>query len=214
MDIIIEEEEDINQGNLQRAKDDFQENSSYSKEIFCAWAIVKKTYSSRGMVDVELSTGNIIKNCGVVSKEWAGFDTDGGYGERNLPPENSKVLILFPEGIIENAVILGSKLSLLGKVGEEQKAEGLFDADKESEKLKISKGGLKEIYDSSTGNWSLEDKNGNKIEWSSTGIKITDKDNNIYETATNGIKITDQSGNVIESGTDSLVINSNLEILQ
>ena len=83
------------------------------------------------------------------------------------------------------------------------------------------------------------DKNGNLIERSEAGIKVTDKNGNYYEMIedyfkivstkdmffedgngnkftkdSNGMKMEDKNGNVIEMGSSSTKINDNFEVLQ
>jgi len=132
----------------------FFDISSLSNPLYITWGKVLKADSSMNTVNLELQNGLELRNVEVRSLEWAGANSEG-YGERDLPPENCRVLILFPDGIVENAFVLCSGLDLLGTVGTKQKEE-LLVSGKEDEHLKIREGGLKETYDKSTGSYILD----------------------------------------------------------
>jgi phage baseplate assembly protein gpV len=215
-EIEIIEEGYYDQAPIAAAKESFARDNSYDKPLYITWGTIVpgSRNSSTMMVDVRLSTGMIIRNCEVASLEWVGFESERGYGERRLPSEKSKVLILFPDGIIENAIVICSVLSLLGGLGDKLKTE-LIKSGQEDIDLKIRKGGLKETYDRSTGVWTIEDKEGNKIILDPTNdITIQSKDNNIVQMNSDGITLTDKNSNTFVMGTSSIVINDNLEILQ
>jgi hypothetical protein len=112
--------------------------SSFSTPLYATWGMVLKAYSSTNTVDLKLHNGLELREVDVRSLEWAGADSIG-YGERDLPPEGCRVLVVFPEGIIENAFVLCSALDVLGKVGEKQKAE-LLVSGKETEHLRVRTG--------------------------------------------------------------------------
>ena len=118
----------------------FSEQSSYYNPLFAEWGKVIKAYSESVTVDVELVNGTFLKKIPVRSIEWAGAGTNG-YGERDLPPENCRVLILFPGGILENGIIICSALELYSgsDVGEKQRSE-LMVSGKEDEALIIREG--------------------------------------------------------------------------
>jgi len=130
------------------------EVSSFATPLHCTWGKVIDSHSEDNTVDVELQTGIEMKRIGVRSLEWAGANSDA-YGERDLPPNNCKVLILFPDGIIENAFVICSGLDIFGDVGTKQKEE-LLTSGKETEYLRIKEGGLKTTYEKSTGVYTIE----------------------------------------------------------
>ncbi|KKL06588.1 hypothetical protein LCGC14_2594530, partial [marine sediment metagenome] len=99
--------------------------SSLFNPLYIAWAKVLKAYSDDASVDVELSSGMFLVHIPVRSLEWAGTDGSNSFGERDLPPEDCRVVIIFPDGIIENAFVLCSVLEVIGDVGKQNKAEFL-----------------------------------------------------------------------------------------
>lgn len=113
--------------------------SSFSNPLYSTWGKVLKRDSTKNKIDVQLQNGLELRGVDVRSLEWAGADSTDGYGERDLPPVNCKVLLLFPDGILENAFVLCSALDLLGTVGQKQKQE-LLVSGKENEHLRIRKG--------------------------------------------------------------------------
>jgi len=128
--------------------------SSFATPLYCTWGKVIDSHSEDNTVDVELQTGIEIRRIGVRSLEWAGANSDA-YGERDLPPNGCKILILFPDGIIENAFVICSGLDIFGDVGTKQKEE-LLVSGKETEYLRIKEGGLKTTYEKSTGVYTIE----------------------------------------------------------
>jgi|GEM_PF-2083444 len=129
--------------------------SSFAQPLFATWAKVEEAHSSDNTVDLVLASGISLKRVGVRSLEWAGANADRGYGERDLPPKDSLVLVLFPDGVIENAFVLCSALSIVGTPSEKQKEELLADG-KEREKIRITEAGWKETYDKGSGDYILE----------------------------------------------------------
>jgi hypothetical protein len=106
--------------------------------LVATWGKVLKAHSEDNTVDVQLQGGMELFHIGVRSLEWAGANSIG-YGERDLPPEKCIVLILFPDGIVENAFVLCSILSIFKDVGEKHKAE-LLVSGKETEHLRVRTG--------------------------------------------------------------------------
>ncbi len=169
--------------------------SSLFNPLYIAWAKVLKAYSDDASVDVELSSGMFLTHIPVRSLEWAGTDGSNPFGERDLPPKDCRVVIIFPDGIIENAFVLCSVLETIGTVGKQNKIEFLV-SDKEDESLKIREGGLKETYDKITGVYTLE-INGATIQIDANG----------------GVIITPNAGENIElaGNTKNLVTHAELD---
>ncbi len=170
-------------------------HSSYSNPLIVAWGKVLKAYSIDCSCDVQLSSGILVTHVPVRSLEWVGSDGNEGFGERDLPPEDCKVLLLFPDGMIENAFILCSVLETIGTIGDEMQG-GLLAAGKETEYQKIKEGGLKKTYDKITGEYTLE-LNGATIQIDVNG----------------GVIITPASGENIElaGNTKNLVTHAELD---
>ena len=188
----------------------FFDISSLSNPLYITWGKVLKADSSMNTVNLELQNGLELRNVEVRSLEWAGANSEG-YGERDLPPENCRVLILFPDGIVENAFVLCSGLDLLGEVGTKQKEE-LLVSGKEGEHLKIREGGLKETYDKSTGAYTLE-TNEAKIDIDADGAIKVSRDEGEVSIALDGvIKISKNEGevNIASDGVISISKNGGI----
>ena len=171
LEIEYEDEGDFVQSSVDENKKNQESENSYATPLNAAFGIVQSRDSSLNFVDVELESGMYLKSVEVISREWAGYNLiTGGFGERDLPPVGCKVLVIFPEGIIENAFVLCSVLSVLGAVGIAQEVAGLHGTGKENERLRITEAGLKETHDKTVGSYKLEDKFGNTIEMNATGI--------------------------------------------
>jgi len=78
--------------------------------LYAMWGVVLSANSGHNTVDVELMNGVELRGIEVRSLEWAGANSIG-YGERDLPPKNCPVLIIFPGGNIESGFVLCSTLN-------------------------------------------------------------------------------------------------------
>jgi phage baseplate assembly protein gpV len=79
------------------------------------WGVVQAVNSTSNSVDVYLDTGIFVGSVPVSSKEWVKVNTEGQKyvsGERNLPPEDSRVFIMMPSGTIDSAFVLCSGFSI------------------------------------------------------------------------------------------------------
>lgn len=146
----------VNQSSALKNKKAFNV-SSYSNALYAGWGRVIKAYSNDCTIDLEMASGTFLTHIPIRSVEWAGSNSIG-FGERDLPPIGCRVLMVFPDGMIENAFVLCSALEVLGDVGKKHKIE-LLASGKETEYLRIREGGLKETYDKSTGEWKIEVNN-------------------------------------------------------
>jgi hypothetical protein len=184
------------------------------------WGTVKAQYSALFAVDVVLDVGQLLKAVPVMSPTWAGENTDRAFGTRDLPPVDSEVPVLIPDGIFENSIVLPfSRLNFSTKM-----TTDLVVSGKERESLSINEKGWKVTYDKATGTWSAETPSGNDqvkiaIDRSANTITVTQKDgasakNEIVLTKTSGITITDRNGNTFTMGSTSVTINGNLEVLR
>jgi len=151
---------------------------TFALPLTATWGKVLKAHSEDNTVDVQLSGGMELYHIVVRSLEWAGVGT-AGYGERDLPPVDCIVLILFPDSIIENAFVLCSILSTFEQVGAKHKVE-LLASGKETEHLRIREG-KKTILKingaiitiETTGKMQIEKSNGKVIVNADGSIEIT-----------------------------------------
>lgn len=125
------------------------------------WGVVlEERYSEDNTVDVLLRTGLVLRRVGVLSRKWAGYNDDTGFGEQDLPPVDSEVLVLFPSNLIEEAFIIGSRLEILGDAGSKQESAGLLGAGQEDKRTAVSEVGWTETYDKESGDYALESPSG------------------------------------------------------
>ena len=100
--------------------------------LYVMWGTVLLANSEYNTVDVELMNGVELRSIEVRSLEWAGVNSIG-YGERDLPPKDCPVLIVFPDGKIESGFVL---CSVLNRFESKHKTE-LLVSGKEEEYLRI-----------------------------------------------------------------------------
>ncbi len=158
----------ILQDGIQRGKRSIgASNFARDEKRYFAWGRVEKARSENMDVDVKIDTGMTLRHVAVASREWAGSNTTTGFGERDLPPVDALVLIVFPYGTMDDAIVLCSAFSLFGMHTPKWQSE-LLVANKEHERLKVTEHADKEIYNKTTGAYKLE-INGAEIEITSTG---------------------------------------------
>ncbi len=95
------------------------------------WGTVKKVNSFRNAVNVRLAGGIILEDVPVATWNWVCDYNKYLAGERNLPPENSRVFVLMPTGTFDSAFVLCSGLSFY-----EDRHKSKFMANNETEKEK------------------------------------------------------------------------------
>jgi len=103
--------------------------------LYAMWGIILSANSEHGTVNVELENGVELRDIEVRSLEWAGVNSIG-YGERDLPPKDCPVLIVFPDGNIESGFVL---CSILNRFESKHKIE-LLVSGKENEHLRVREG--------------------------------------------------------------------------
>lgn len=155
------------------------------------WALVTEAHSEDNTVDVQLSNGLLLRRVTILSKKWAGYNSTTPFGEQDLPPKDTEVLIMFPSNLIEEAVVIGSRFEILGTTGTEQKKEFL-KSGQERKITKINEFGWKQVYDKDTGiltitqpdtdflieinetakTMTIKDWNSNIIKWNGSVIEL------------------------------------------
>lgn len=156
------------------------------------WGKVLKI-SGINHVDIELSNGLALKFVPVVSKRWVTKKDDESYtGCKDIPPVGSKVLLIFPDGILENVLVWGSGFDSDIK----GQKDVLLKTGEETIEVDIDEFGWKRTRDKETGNIIFEspdDSGGKKI------IFTIDIDNNVVSisqaaTSTNKVLIESDVG--------------------
>ena len=195
-----------------KSKAAFKEDSSFgSDRQFFAWGKVEKAHSKDHSADVILDSGMKLTHVSVVSRSWAGTNATRGFGERDLPPEGSIVLIVYPYGTTDDAVILGSVFSVLGKQETilKWKAE-LLDTGKERERVRINEAGWKETYNKDTEDYELVSSDAKfKAEIAATtkATKLTINGAVVEINSLGGVKITPATGQAITLNNGSTGAN-------
>src|SRR4030043_199689 len=185
----------IKQVNITKGKKSFEKGSEGQERRYFSWAKVLNRYSEDMTADIKLESGLELHHVAVRSSEWAGSGSIG-YGERDLPPKDSLVLVIFPNGIEDDALILCSAFSLFGSHVTKWKSE-LMVSGKETEKLKIDEAECKETTNKSNGDKTIELKAGGKYTLKVSGsgsYKIDANGATIEVTAAGGITITPATG--------------------
>jgi hypothetical protein len=174
------------------------------------WGKVLEVYSD-STADVELTSGAKLPRIAVAASGYVADQKDmyddKVLGGKRLPPKGARVLILFPDGIQENAIIIASGFMPTSK---NQTAELLADDEAKIDRTRNEAGLLTE-YDQEDGVFTLKDadtedfvftfsKKDKKItlvDWSKNKVTI-DEDGIVVED-TNGNKITrDSNGMILE----------------
>ena len=121
------------------------------------WGIVKKLNSEDVTVDVEMRNGIELRHIKVRSLEWAGHNSNRAFGERDLPPLDSKVFIMLPDGPdnLDTAFVFCSVIDTVWEIGEKAREE-LALSGKNREYLRINEVGWKFNYDKDTGDLTIE----------------------------------------------------------
>lgn len=167
----------IEEKGLKKGKSEFAESSFASNRHF-AWGRVLARYSSDASVDLLLGAGIKMYRVPVRSLEWMGSNDTVGFGERDLPPIDSLVLVVFPFGTVEEALVLCSAFTSSGIHASKQKAE-LLISDKESERLRITEAGVKITEDKETGDVTIEIPDSATLQITLNGSKLTVADDSV-----------------------------------
>lgn len=180
------------------------------------WGVVIKTYSDDNTADVELRNGLLLRRVTVPSRIWAGYNSTTPFGSQDLPPKDSEVLVIFPDNLIEEAIIIATRFEILGNVGTEQKKEFL-KSGQERKKTSINEFGWKQVYDKDTGDWYLEHPTDSdfliKIDETNKEITIKDWNSNKTIMKSTGILTQDTNGNTLEWVGSVLKLNGNTKDL-
>jgi len=217
------EPENIPQSNQIKQREEYLRSSLDTKKIFITEGTIKKSYSDQNCSDVEMTNGFLLPRVPVRSLEWVVSDGSSATGERDLPPVDAKVVIIFPDGIVDNAFILCSAFDPLSKG---QDADFLVDGE-EKTYLKINEQKWKTTYDKSTGDYLLESDSADtntikvtrnrtdeyvKIEVGSYLINIDAKNKKITLDADGVLFSLDNTGGAkkinFDDGTNTIVMDS------
>lgn len=120
------------------------------------WGTVTEVHPENCTVNVRMDTGQVIANVRVASLEWVTVVKDKPLtGERHLPPVDTFVFCMMPNGEINSSFVLCSGFAMAEAVHADFKKEG-EDAANTWEKIENS--GWKKTIDYRTGTMSLKNK--------------------------------------------------------
>lgn len=183
------------------------------------WAVVDEVNSMTNRVNVYSDTGILVKGLPVVSNEWVSPSSDERKyitGSRNLPPVGARVFVLMPTHTIAGAFILCS-----GFAAGEVNTHELYAKEEDKKTFntvqeKITQGGWREKEDYTTGNRSIESKDGSiKVELNleknnrleqEKGIIITAYDNVITINPDKKITITSKQEVVVDASDQKVTL--------
>ena len=181
------------QDGVSRGRSAFSYSSFPAKQEkkYFAYGKVLKARSESNDVDVKLDTGIELNHVSVASKAWAGSNATVGFGSRDLPPEGALVLIVFPYGTPDDALVLCSAFTLFGQHTKKWK-DDILVSSKEREEKRVMENGDTLTYDKDTG-----------------AAKLVINGAEIEITATGAVNIKAQTGQAINiDGGPNVVINS------
>jgi hypothetical protein len=191
------------------------------------WGKVAKI-SGPNHVDLQLANGINLTYVPIISLKWVKKLDSKSTGRKDIPTEGSKVLVIFPDGIMDNALVLCSGFDPLV---EWQKAEILVE-DEENLIIEVDEYGWKTTINKTDGSHLIEspddhiiridadgiyvkDPSGNEILMDASGTIVTDSNGNTITMSSSGISLEDSNGNTIEMAATSVKINgTSLEVLQ
>jgi len=186
---------------LMDSKKSFGKSSFDQPRRYFAWGRIKKRRSDDCTVDVTLDSGISLTHVNVRSSEWATTDSTEGIGERDLPPVDSLVLIVFPYGTLEDSLVLCSAFTLFG-IHTKKQQSNILKSGKETERYRKTESGIILTEDKSNGNLKLELPSGATFEISANNAKIEIN-------ASGGVKITPASGATFEVSVNNAKIEIN-----
>jgi hypothetical protein len=199
--IIIEDNKPVTQSGLSQA-------DTFGKNINIVYGYVTNIYIKLAAVSVKLDNGITIKYVSVPSREWESGD---GAGKTDMPPVGSRVSVFFPYGQqnISGVRVQDSPIDI-------KKDTDRLVTGEENKITHLLKGGIQTVYDRSTGNYIITDKDNSSfsitINKKNSIISVTDWNSNKFVMNSDGINITDKNNNTIAMASGKVTINSHLEV--
>ena len=192
--VRVQKAEAVAQNIDKKNKNNLQTSSFGNINLPPVWGKVTKI-AGINHVNIELSTGMLLNYVPVMSKRWVAKKISGGAsGRKDIPEVGSKVLVIFPEGIIENALVFGSGFD---STQDWQKSVLLKEGEEHLD-IEVDEYGNVFTRNKNTGEISIVTPDGNNITLNSSGFSITDSNGNTFESAINSIKINGTSLEVFQ----------------
>lgn len=122
------------------------------------WGTVTETHAENSTCHVRMANGYVISNVRVLSQTWVTVDDEKGYlsGERYLPPADTFVLCVCPEGNLADTVIIGSGFALSAAVHAD------FKTDSDDQKELGNAANTRKIVNNSGWTFETDYRNGTK----------------------------------------------------
>lgn len=189
----------------------FNISTPYDKR-YGFWGTVTEVHPENCTVNVRMDTGQVIANVRVASMEWVTVVKDKPLtGERHLPPVDTFVFCIMPNGEINSSFVICSGFAMAEAVHADFKKEG-DDATNIWEKIENS--GWAKTKDYRTGTVTV--KNRTKDETISVSVDQETEDSEVVKVTVHGTIVTiDKDGGIdIESDKDLNFISSKNGILK
>lgn len=129
-----------------------------SEKMIGFWGTVTEVHSENCTCHVRMASGYVISNVRVLSNTWVTVDDNKGYlsGERYLPPVDTFVLCVCPEGNYADTVIIGSGFALSAAV------HAAFKTDSEDSKELANAANTRKIVGNSGWTEETDFRNGTR----------------------------------------------------
>jgi hypothetical protein len=197
---------DMEQQAISATKKRFRDSSMSNFNLPATMGRIRKLHPDC-TADCVLSSGQILYRVLVPSSTYV--TSNPIRGGKVMPPIGTKVLIVFPDGIIEGACIVRSYFSV------EDSRQDPFFAEGEENQDQVVDEIWTQTYDQATGKRVLTDGvftltiDPEAEEWS-----VVDWSGNNIAADSDGMQIVDANNNTVSMESSKIVLNGNVEILQ
>lgn len=173
---------------------------NFNDKKFGQWGRVDNFYSEDNSVDVILDTGIFLKRVPVASMEWvvSGTEREKEYnsGERNLPPKFSRVFVIMPSGIFDDAFVLCSGFNTI------EQTKPFLDEEKTGIKERVTLAGWHITNDNATGSYKAVSPDGK------TSFNIDYGDGEVKSPATLTVSVFDTDVKLTHTAGESVEITA------
>lgn len=148
------------------------------------WGKVVRVFDD-STADVLLHTGVTLYKVGVPAIDYVSVESGSAVGGKRVPPVGAKVLIVFPEGIVENAFIIASRIDVIDK-----DEKGTLLGDGVDVQKTVDSSGWITTYNHDTGEIVIEDGEFSMtVDKAGESIEITDWNGNGFTLDSTGLTI-------------------------
>jgi hypothetical protein len=148
------------------------------------WGKVVRAFDD-STADVLLHTGVTLYKVGVSAADYVSVESGSAVGGKRIPPVGAKVLIVFPEGIVENAFIIASRIDVIDKDEKDTLLGDGVDVQKT-----VDSSGWITTFNHSTGEIVIEDGDFSMtVDKVGKSIEITDWNGNGFTLNSTGLTV-------------------------